>query len=115
MHYWSGGTNGQGGPSIEVGSNRHDARMSGFFFVCKFSKRLTACLVTTKVFPTKRAQHPPSRELETCVKPFLITARTATACLTFTTLAESSSDAVILTAELLGDQPCSITVKAGAR
>jgi hypothetical protein len=49
------------------------------------------------------------------VKPFLITARTATACLTFTTLAHSSSDAVILTAELLGDQPCSISVKAGAR
>jgi hypothetical protein len=63
----------------------------------------------------KRAQHPPSHELETCVKPFLITARTATARLTFTTFAHSSSDAVILTAELLGDQPCSISVKAGAR
>jgi len=49
------------------------------------------------------------------VKPFLIKARTATASLTFSTLARSSSDAVILTAELLGDQPCSITVIAGAR
>lgn len=65
--------------------------------------------------PTKRAQQPPSRELETRMKHFIIKARTATACLTFSALARSSSDAVILTAELLGDQPCSITVFAGLR
>lgn len=41
---------------------------------------------------------------------FLITARTPTVCLTFSALARSSSDAAMLTAELLGDQPCGITV-----
>jgi hypothetical protein len=49
------------------------------------------------------------------MKPFLITARTATACMTFSTLAHSSSDAAVMAAELLGDQPCGITVKAGVR
>lgn len=49
------------------------------------------------------------------MRPFLITARTATASLTFSTLARSSADAVILAVELLGDQPCSITVTAGVR
>jgi hypothetical protein len=49
------------------------------------------------------------------MKPFLITARTATARITFSTLARSSSEAAMLTAELLGDQPCGITVIAGVR
>jgi hypothetical protein len=49
------------------------------------------------------------------MKPYLITARTATVCLTFSALARSSSEAAELTAELLGDQPCGITVIAGAR
>jgi len=49
------------------------------------------------------------------MKPFLITARTATVCLTFSALAASSIEAAILTAELLGDQPCGITVVAGVR
>lgn len=49
------------------------------------------------------------------MRPFLITARTATICITFSTLARSSGEAAMLTAELLGDQPCGITVTAGAR
>lgn len=49
------------------------------------------------------------------MKPFLITARTATVCVTFSALARTSSEAAILTAELLGDQPCGITVVAGVR
>jgi hypothetical protein len=49
------------------------------------------------------------------MKPFLITARTPTVSITFSTLARSSSEAAMLTAELLGDQPCGITVIAGAR
>jgi hypothetical protein len=44
------------------------------------------------------------------MRPFLITARTATLCITFSALARSSGDAAMLTAELLGDQPCGITV-----
>lgn len=49
------------------------------------------------------------------MKPYLITARTATARLQFSALARSSSEAAQLTVELLGDQPCGITVVAGAR
>lgn len=49
------------------------------------------------------------------MRPFLITARTATVCVTFSALARSSSEAAILTAELMGDEPCGITVVAGAR
>jgi hypothetical protein len=49
------------------------------------------------------------------MRPYLITARTATTCLTFSALARSSSEAAMLTAQLLGDQPCGITVVAGAR
>ena len=49
------------------------------------------------------------------MKPFLITARTPTTSLTFSALARSSGEAAMLTAELLGDQPCSITVIAGVR
>jgi hypothetical protein len=49
------------------------------------------------------------------MKPFVITARTATMSLTFSALARSSGEAAELTAELLGDQPCGITVVAGVR
>lgn len=49
------------------------------------------------------------------MKPFLITARTATVNITFKTRARSSSEAAMLTAALLGDQPCGITVVSGAR
>ena len=49
------------------------------------------------------------------MRPFLITARTAAICLTFSALARSSAEAAELTAALLGDQPCGITVIAGAR
>lgn len=48
------------------------------------------------------------------MRPFLITARTATVCLTFSALAHSSAEAAELTAQLL-DQPCGITVVAGVR
>lgn len=47
--------------------------------------------------------------------PFLITARTATGCITFGAIAPSSAEAGILAVELLGDQPCGITVVAGLR
>jgi hypothetical protein len=47
--------------------------------------------------------------------PFLIKARTATAVLTFSALAASSVEAAIMTAEILGDQPYSVTVVAGVR
>lgn len=47
--------------------------------------------------------------------PFLITARTATVSITFSTMARTSAEAAELTAQLLGDQPCGITVVAGAR
>lgn len=46
---------------------------------------------------------------------YLITARTPTVRLQFSALARSSAEAAQLTAELLGDQPCGITVVAGAR
>jgi hypothetical protein len=48
-------------------------------------------------------------------RPFLIKARTATVCITFSALALSSVEAAILTAEVLGDQVFSITVTAGVR
>jgi len=48
-------------------------------------------------------------------KPFLITVRTATACITFSALAVSSTAAAVLTAEVLGDQAYGITVVAGVR
>jgi hypothetical protein len=48
-------------------------------------------------------------------RPFLITVRTATACITFSALAASSVGAALLTAELLGDQPYGLTIVAGAR
>lgn len=44
------------------------------------------------------------------MKHFLITARTPTLYITFNALARSSSEAAMLTAEMLGDQPCGITV-----
>lgn len=46
---------------------------------------------------------------------FKITARTASICLTFTAIARSSGEAALLTAAFLGDQPCGITVIAGAQ
>jgi len=49
------------------------------------------------------------------VKPFLITARTATLCITFSAHARSSYDAARLTAALLGSQSYRISVEAGAR
>jgi hypothetical protein len=49
------------------------------------------------------------------MRPFLITARTATVCITFSVLALSSVEAAILTAEVLGDQAFGITVVAGVR
>lgn len=49
------------------------------------------------------------------MKPFLITVRTATACITFSALAISSTAAAVLTAEVLGDQAYGITVVAGVR
>jgi len=49
------------------------------------------------------------------MKPFLITARTPTVCLTFSAMARTSGEAAMLTAALLGDQPCGITVVAGVR
>lgn len=49
------------------------------------------------------------------MRPFIITARTAAISITFSTLARSSSEAAMLTVELLGDQPCGITVVAGVR
>lgn len=49
------------------------------------------------------------------MRPFLVTARTATVSVTFSTLARTSGEAAMLTAALLGDQPCGITVVAGVR
>ena len=49
------------------------------------------------------------------MRPFIITARTPTCCVTFSALAHSSADAALLTVQLLGDQPCGITVVAGVR
>lgn len=49
------------------------------------------------------------------MKPYLITARTPTVCITFSALARSSAEAAQLTIELLGDQPCGVTVIAGVR
>jgi len=49
------------------------------------------------------------------MKPFLITVRTATTCITFSALAVSSTAAAVLTAEVLGDQAFGITVVAGVR
>ncbi len=48
-------------------------------------------------------------------RPFLITVRTATTCITFSALAVSSTAAAVLTAEVLGDQAYGITVVAGVR
>ena len=48
-------------------------------------------------------------------RPFLITIRTATACITFSALAISSTAAAVMTAEMLGDQAYGITVVAGVR
>jgi len=49
------------------------------------------------------------------MKPFIITARTSTVSITFSALARSSAEAAHLTIELLGDQPCGVTVVAGVR
>jgi len=49
------------------------------------------------------------------MKKFLITARTALVCITFSALARSSAEAAELTIELMGDQPCGVTVTAGVR
>lgn len=46
------------------------------------------------------------------MRSFLITARTPTLCITFNARARSSSEAAMLTAEMLGDQPFGITVVA---
>lgn len=46
---------------------------------------------------------------------FTITVRTATHRNTFSAIAASSCEAAMLAAELLGDQPCGITVVAGVR
>lgn len=48
------------------------------------------------------------------MRTFLITVRTPTMSVTFNAPARSSSEAAMLTAELLGDQPCGITVVAEA-
>jgi hypothetical protein len=44
------------------------------------------------------------------MRTFLITARIPGNCMTFTALARSSAEAAMLSADLLGDQPCGITV-----
>jgi hypothetical protein len=49
------------------------------------------------------------------MKPFLITARTTTVCITFSALARSSAEAAEMTIELLGDEPCGVTVVTGVR
>jgi len=49
------------------------------------------------------------------MKPFIITVRTATICITFSALAVSSTAAAVLTAQVLGDQAYGITVVAGVR
>ena len=49
------------------------------------------------------------------MRPFIVTARTPIVNITFSALARSSGEAAMLAAELLGDQPCGITVVAGAR
>lgn len=65
------------------------------------------CLAITPASPTN--------DLETRMKPFLITVRTATVCITFSALAVSSTAAAVMTAEVLGDQAYGITVVAGVR
>lgn len=42
--------------------------------------------------------------------PFLIKACTANGSVTFSAIARSSAEAAMLSTELLGDQPCGITV-----
>ena len=76
---------------------------------------MTRKLASPNISPIKRAQRLLGSELETCMKPFLITVRTATVCITFSALAVSSTAAAILTAEVLGDQIYGITVVAGVR
>jgi len=49
------------------------------------------------------------------MRHYLITARTPTVCLKFSAIARTSAEAAELTAELLGGQPCGITVIAGVR
>jgi hypothetical protein len=44
------------------------------------------------------------------MKPFEITVRTAATTFTFSVVARSSSELAVLTAEVLGDEPCGITV-----
>lgn len=44
------------------------------------------------------------------MRPFLITARTPTFCITFSARARSSSEVAMLTAALFGDTPFGITV-----
>jgi hypothetical protein len=46
------------------------------------------------------------------MKPFHITARTATHCIRYGAIARSSIQAALDAAELFGDTPCGITVTA---
>jgi hypothetical protein len=48
------------------------------------------------------------------MRPFLITARTAAGRITFSALARSSCDAADLAVDIVGDEPCVITVFPGA-
>jgi hypothetical protein len=46
------------------------------------------------------------------MKTFHITVRSATGCIRYSALARSSSQAALDAAELFGDAPCGISVKA---
>jgi hypothetical protein len=48
--------------------------------------------------------------MESRLKPFRVTARTATSCIHYSAIATSSANAAIDAAELFGDEPCSVTV-----
>jgi hypothetical protein len=45
------------------------------------------------------------------MKPFLVTARTATQCIRYRALAASSSQAAADASDLFGDEPCGVTVR----
>jgi len=76
---------------------------------------LTHLIRNRIVLSSETSSAPAERELETILKPFFITVRTATVCITFSALAASSTAAAVLTAEVLGDQAYGITVMAGVR
>jgi hypothetical protein len=44
------------------------------------------------------------------MRPYLVTARTAILVISFSTRARCSADVAVLTAALLGDQACGVTV-----